>query len=59
MINLYWPVYKNIEREIVELSNQVHFDDSQLTVYSVKISELLIRCVVEIEAIAKELYFKP
>lgn len=58
MINLYWPVYKNIEREIVELSNQVHFDDSQLTVYSVKISELLIRCVVEIEAIAKELYFK-
>jgi hypothetical protein len=58
MINLYWPIYKKLEREVVELSNQVHFDDNQLSVYSVKISELLIRCVVEIEALAKELYFK-
>ena len=58
MINLYWPVYKNLEHEVVELSNKIHIDDQQLTVYSVKISELLIRCVVEIEAISKELYFK-
>lgn len=57
MQNLYWSVYKNIEREVIELSNQIHFDDSQLSVYSVKISELLIRCSVEIEAISKELYF--
>ncbi len=58
MINPYWPIYKNLEREVVVLSNQIHFDDSQLTVYSIKISELLLRCVVEVEAIAKELYFK-
>lgn len=58
MINLYWPIYQNLEQEVVELSNQIHFDDKQLEVYSVKISELLIRCVVEIEAIAKELYLK-
>lgn len=58
MINLYWPIYKNLEREVLELSDKIHFDDSQLSVYSVKISELLIRCVVEIEAIAKDLYFK-
>ena len=56
MTNLYWPVYKNIEKEIVELSNHIHFDDTQVCVYSVKISELLIRCAVEIEAIAKDLY---
>ncbi|WP_243348521.1 hypothetical protein [Parabacteroides sp. FAFU027] len=56
-MNLYWPVYKNLEREIIELSNQVHFDDTQILIYSVKLSELLIRCSVEIEAIAKELYF--
>ncbi len=58
MINLYWPIYKNLEREVVDLSNYIHFDDSQLSVYSVKISELLLRCVVEIEAIAKDLYLK-
>lgn len=58
MINLYWSVYKNLEKEVIELSNQVHFDDNQLSIYSVKISELLIRCSVEIEAIAKDLFFK-
>lgn len=58
MTNLYWPVYKNIEKEIIGLSNHIHFDDNQASVYSVKISELLIRSVVEIEAISKDLYMK-
>ena len=58
MMNLYWPVYKNLEKEVLDLSNHVHFDDNQLSIYSVKISELLIRCCVEIEAISKELYFR-
>ena len=30
MTNIYWPVYKNLEKELVELSNQVHIDDKQL-----------------------------
>jgi len=54
--NLYWPVYKNLEREVLALSNHIHFDDNQLIVYSVKIAELLLRCVTEIEAISKDLY---
>ncbi|WP_028865664.1 hypothetical protein [Psychromonas aquimarina] len=58
MSNLYWPIYKNIEKEALELSNLVHFDDSQMAVYSVKISELLIRCSVEIESISKDLYIE-
>ncbi|MEZ0454422.1 hypothetical protein ABTW24_22715 [Sphingobacterium thalpophilum] len=58
MLNLYWPIFKNIEKEILELSNQVHFDDNQLSIYSVKISELLIRCSVEIESISKDLFIK-
>ena len=57
MINLYWPIYKNLEREFIELSNWIHIDDNQLSIYSVKISELLIRCSVEIESISKDLYF--
>lgn len=56
--NLYWSVYKNLEHEILQLSNQIHFDENQLSVYSIKITELLIRTSVEIEAISKELYFQ-
>jgi hypothetical protein len=54
--NLYWAVYKNLEKELLELSYQIHIDDKQLDVYSVKIAELLLRCSVEIESIAKDLY---
>lgn len=57
MNNPYWPIYKNLEQEIVTLSNQIHFDDKQISTYSIKISELLIRTVVEFESISKELYF--
>ena len=56
MTNLYWSVYKNLEREVLELANQIHIDDNQLSVYSIKISELLIRCSVEIESISKDLF---
>lgn len=56
--NLYWTVYKNLEREIIDLSNLIHIDDKQLEIYSIKISELLIRTVVEVESISKELYFQ-
>jgi len=55
--NLYWTIFKNIERELIELSNLIHVDDKQLEVYSIKLSELLIRTVVEVESISKELYF--
>lgn len=54
--NLFWPVFKNIEKEIISLSNDIHFDDKQLSIYSVKIAELLLRCVVEVEAISKAMY---
>lgn len=54
--NLYWSVYQNLEKELIELSNHIHIDDKQLKVYSMKIAELLIRTCVEIESIAKELY---
>lgn len=57
MSNLYWAVYKNLEKELIILSEQIHINDSQLYVYSVKIIELLLRASVEIESIAKELYF--
>lgn len=54
--NLYWSVYQNLEKELIELSNYIHIDDKQLDTYSMKIAELLIRTAVEFESLAKELY---
>lgn len=55
--NLYSSVYRNLEREFINLSNLIHINDEQLKIYSIKIAELLIRTVVEVESISKELYF--
>ena len=54
--NLYWPVYKNLENEFLELANYIHFSDDQLNIYSMHIADLIVRCSVEIEALSKELY---
>ena len=54
--NLYWSVYQNLEKELIELTNHIHVDDKQINVYSMKISELLIRASIEFESLAKELY---
>ena len=56
--NLYWAIYQNLEEDLIELSNNIHIDDNQLSVYSMKIAEMLIRISVEVESIAKELYFQ-
>lgn len=55
--SLYWSVYKNLENELISLSNVIHIDDNQLDVYSIKIATLLVNTCVEIEALSKELYF--
>lgn len=54
--SLYFPIYKQIEEEVVLLSSSICFNDDQFNVYSLKIAELIIRCSVELESIAKELY---
>lgn len=55
-INLFWPIYRKIEKEVLEIATYVHIDDTQLKVYSIHIGELIVRCVTEIEAISKRLY---
>lgn len=54
--NLYWPVYKNLEKEFLKLADFIHFSDDQLGMYSMYIADLIVRCAIEIEAISKELY---
>ena len=55
-INLYWPVYKNLEREILQLADEIHFCEEQFDVYSIKIAEVLLRASAEIESLIKDLY---
>ncbi len=55
-INMYWSVYKNLERDVLKLADYLLFTDNQLQVYSVFIADLIVRCAIEIEALSKELY---
>lgn len=54
--NLFWPVYKNLEKELLQIADYIHFADDQTKVYSMHIADLIVRCSIEIEAISKELY---
>lgn len=56
MNNIYWPVFRNLEKNIEELSFAIHFDDTQQGVYSSRISDLVLRAAAEIESLSKELY---
>lgn len=58
MTNIYWPIYKNLESEIEKLTYDIYINDDQLDVYSTKISELILRSAVEIESLAKDLYWQ-
>ncbi len=57
-LNIYWPVFKNIEKEFEDLLYHIHLDDNQLKVYSSKITDLLLRTCSEIESLSKELFIK-
>ena len=57
MNQLFWSAYKRLEKEVLALSEAIHFDDSQLGVYSSKRGDLLVRTVIEIESLSKVLYF--
>lgn len=54
--NLYWSVYKNLEKEIMDITKHIHIDDNQMNVYSMHIGDLIVRCATEIESLSKELY---
>lgn len=54
--NYYLPIYQQIEREVIDLMASIFFSDEQITVYSLKIADLIIRCSIEVESIAKDIY---
>lgn len=54
--NYYLPIYQQIEREVIDLTASIFFSDEQITVYSLKIADLIIRCSIEVESIVKDIY---
>ena len=54
--NSFWPEYKNLEQQVLELTKYVCFCDAQVDVFSRENSNLIIQIVSEIESIYKELY---
>lgn len=55
--SLYWNVYRQLEKDFLSIAEILHIDDKQINVYSMRIADLLLRTVVEIEALSKKLYF--
>ena len=68
--DIFWQTYLNLEKEVLEVSKYIHFTDTKIThkgeepcntqleTFSPFIADLLVRCCIQIESIAKELYFE-
>ena len=56
MNQFFWNAYKRLEKEVLVLSEDIHFSDDQLGVYSSKIGDLLVRIAIEVESLSKVLY---
>lgn len=54
--NSFWPEYKNLEQQVLELAKHVCFCDEQVSVFSRANSNLILQTASEIESISKELY---
>lgn len=55
MENLFFPIYKKIEEEFIDLSYSIFINRNQLKTYSIRIADLILRTVSECENIAFEL----
>lgn len=51
--NLFKPVYNRLEQEFKELSYCIAFDKKNLSVFSIKIADMILRTVSECENIAR------
>jgi len=51
----YWPVYQHLESELEEISYSISFCDEQLTVHSLRLSDLLLRICAECENASKSI----
>ena len=57
MNQIFWNSYRRLEKEVLALSDTIHFCDDQIKVYSSKIADLLVRTAIEFESLVKVLYY--
>lgn len=57
---LYWNAYELFEKEIIDLSLYVFFDDKNIVsgIHSMKIADLILRIATFIESISKDIYLE-
>ena len=61
--NMFWTIYKKLEKDVIDLSYYIHFSDdenkdksNQIWTYSNQIADLLIAVSIQIESLFLELY---
>lgn len=52
---MFFPIYEQLEKELIDLGFYISFDRKQKLTYSIKIADLILRTVSEIENLAFEL----
>lgn len=57
---VYWNAYELFEKEIIDLSLYVFFDDKNIVsgIHSMKIADLILRIATFIESISKDIYLE-
>ncbi|MCC8087188.1 MAG: hypothetical protein LIP15_23530, partial [Clostridium sp.] len=55
--DIFWNSYLNLEDDLLEIAKTVHVDDKQLDVYSMRIADMLVTTCVQIESLAKRVFF--
>ena len=58
MKDFFWQSYLQLENDVLDICSYYYVNDEQLDVYSLRISDLIVRINIEIESIAKDLYYK-
>ena len=50
---LFFQIYQSLEKELLEMTDYIHFSENNLDVYSVKLANFILRANVECESLLK------
>lgn len=53
---LFFQIYQSLEKELLGMTDYIHFSENNLDVYSVKLANFILRANVESESLLKELF---
>lgn len=53
---LFFQIYQSLEKELLEMTDYIHFSENNLDVYSIKLANFILRANVECESLLKELF---